>query len=102
MISSVNPDDRLAHKSFENYLLEGPIAALNVVEAATGAHRFLLVAGVGRMGRGTFRRFGPRPTSIKVEEVGHPDLFRFRYLNEEHVAAPSYASVARSRPFPIT
>jgi hypothetical protein len=28
---------------------------------------------------------------IKVEEVGHPDLFRFRYLNEEHVAAPSYA-----------
>ena len=36
VISWVNPDDRLAHKSFENYLLEGPIAALNVVEAATG------------------------------------------------------------------
>ena len=36
MISWVNPDERLAHKSFENYLLEGPIAALNVVEAATG------------------------------------------------------------------
>ena len=36
VISWVNPDERLAHKSFENYLLEGPIAALNVVEAATG------------------------------------------------------------------
>ena len=36
VISWVNPDDRLAHKSFGNYLLEGPIAALNVVEAATG------------------------------------------------------------------
>jgi polyhydroxyalkanoate synthase subunit PhaC len=36
VISWVNPDDRLAHKNFENYLLEGPIAALNVVEAATG------------------------------------------------------------------
>ena len=36
VISWVNPDERLAHKSFENYLLEGPIAALDVVEAATG------------------------------------------------------------------
>ena len=36
VISWVNPDERLAHKSFENYLLEGPIAALDVVEASTG------------------------------------------------------------------
>ena len=36
MISWVNPDERLAHKAFENYLLEGPIAALDVVEASTG------------------------------------------------------------------
>jgi len=36
VISWVNPDERLAHKSFQHYLLEGPIAALNAVEAATG------------------------------------------------------------------
>ena len=36
VISWVNPDERLAHKSFEDYLLEGPLAALDVVEAATG------------------------------------------------------------------
>ena len=36
MISWVNPDERLAHKSFENYLLESPIVALDVVEASTG------------------------------------------------------------------
>ena len=36
VISWVNPDERLAHKSFQDYLLEGPIAALNAVEAATG------------------------------------------------------------------
>ena len=36
VISWVNPDERLAHKGFENYLLEGPIAALDVVEASTG------------------------------------------------------------------
>ena len=36
VISWVNPDKRLAHKNFENYLLEGPIAALDAVEATTG------------------------------------------------------------------
>ena len=35
-ISWVNPDERLAHKSFEDYLLEGPLAALDAIEAATG------------------------------------------------------------------
>jgi hypothetical protein len=37
---------------------------------------------------------------MKVEEVGHPDLPRFRYLNEEHVAAPSYARRERVDLFP--
>jgi hypothetical protein len=37
---------------------------------------------------------------IKVEEVGHPDLPRFRYLNKEHVAAPSYARRERVDLFP--
>ena len=36
MISWVNPDERLAEKSFEDYLLEGPVAALDAIEQATG------------------------------------------------------------------
>ncbi len=36
VISWVNPDERLAHKSFEDYLLEGALAALDAVERATG------------------------------------------------------------------
>jgi polyhydroxyalkanoate synthase subunit PhaC len=37
VISWVNPDARLAQKGFEDYMLEGPLAALDVVEKATGS-----------------------------------------------------------------
>jgi len=36
VISWVNPDERLAHKDFEDYLTEGTLAALDAVEKATG------------------------------------------------------------------
>jgi polyhydroxyalkanoate synthase len=36
VISWVNPDERLAHKSFDDYMLEGPLAALDAIERATG------------------------------------------------------------------
>jgi polyhydroxyalkanoate synthase len=36
VISWVNPDEKLAHKDFEDYLLEGPLAALDAIEKATG------------------------------------------------------------------
>lgn len=36
VISWVNPDERLAEKSFEDYMLEGPLAALDAIEQATG------------------------------------------------------------------
>jgi len=36
VISWVNPDESLAHKSFEDYLVEGPLAALEAIAAATG------------------------------------------------------------------
>ena len=39
VISWVNPDEKLAEKGFENYLLEGPLAALDAIEAATGEQR---------------------------------------------------------------
>ena len=36
VISWVNPDARLANKNFEDYMLEGPLAALDAIEQATG------------------------------------------------------------------
>ncbi|MGY3622386.1 PHA/PHB synthase family protein [Bradyrhizobium sp. USDA 10063] len=36
VISWVNPDERLAEMSFEHYMLEGPLAALDAIESATG------------------------------------------------------------------
>src|SRR5215831_4316978 len=37
-ISWVNPDEKLAEKGFENYMIEGPVAALDAIETATGEH----------------------------------------------------------------
>jgi polyhydroxyalkanoate synthase len=36
VISWVNPRTDLAHKHFEDYLLEGPLAALDAIQQATG------------------------------------------------------------------
>jgi len=36
VISWVNPDERLARKAFDDYMLEGPLAALDAIEQATG------------------------------------------------------------------
>jgi polyhydroxyalkanoate synthase len=36
VISWVNPDATLAQKAFEDYMLEGPLAALDAIEQATG------------------------------------------------------------------
>ena len=36
VISWVNPDERHASKDFEDYMLEGPLAALDVIEKVTG------------------------------------------------------------------
>jgi polyhydroxyalkanoate synthase len=39
VISWVNPDEKLAAKGFEDYMLEGPLAALDAIKAATGESR---------------------------------------------------------------
>tara|TARA_E500000318_G_scaffold511_3_gene685 strand:+ start:9397 stop:11196 length:1800 start_codon:yes stop_codon:yes gene_type:complete len=36
VVSWVNPDEKLGRKSFEDYMLEGPLAALDAIEQATG------------------------------------------------------------------
>jgi polyhydroxyalkanoate synthase subunit PhaC len=44
VISWINPDERLAQKGFDDYLAEGPLAALDAIERATGEHE---VAAIG-------------------------------------------------------
>ncbi len=36
VVSWVNPDARLAHKDFDDYMAEGPLAALDAIQRATG------------------------------------------------------------------
>jgi polyhydroxyalkanoate synthase len=43
VISWVNPDARLAHKGFEDYMLEGPLAAMDAIERGTGAHELNVI-----------------------------------------------------------
>lgn len=43
VISWVNPNERLAQKSFEDYMLEGPLAALDAIEEATGRRQVNVV-----------------------------------------------------------
>lgn len=44
MVSWVNPDSDLAHKSFEDYLLEGAIEAIDTVEKITGEKQINIAA----------------------------------------------------------
>ncbi|HYJ19727.1 MAG TPA: class I poly(R)-hydroxyalkanoic acid synthase [Burkholderiales bacterium] len=43
VVSWVNPDRKLSHKTFDDYMLEGPVAALGAMEQATGAKDFNLI-----------------------------------------------------------
>jgi polyhydroxyalkanoate synthase len=36
VVSWVNPDEKLAQKTFEDYMFEGPLAAIDAIEKATG------------------------------------------------------------------
>jgi polyhydroxyalkanoate synthase len=43
VVSWVNPGKELANKGFEDYMLEGPLAALDAVEKATGEHEVNMI-----------------------------------------------------------
>jgi len=43
VISWVNPDGRYAGKTFENYMFEGPLAALDAIGQATGENRVNII-----------------------------------------------------------
>ena len=44
VISWVNPDEKLSHKGFDEYMTEGPLAALEAIEKATGEKEVGVVA----------------------------------------------------------
>jgi polyhydroxyalkanoate synthase len=96
MISWVNPDETLAHKRFEDYLVEGTLAALDAIEKATGEKEVnaigyclggtLLACTLGylaakrdeRIASGTFFA-----SMIDFEEAGELEVF----IDEKQVAA---------------
>ncbi len=43
VISWVNPDEKLAQKTFDDYLIEGPLAAMDAIEKATGEESINLI-----------------------------------------------------------
>ena len=49
-----------------------------------------IVAGTHWCHRSIAAQWREDTIGVKVEEVGHPDLPRFRYLRGQHVQAPSY------------
>lgn len=44
VVSWVNPDEKLSKKSFDDYMIEGPLAALEAIEKATGEKEISVVA----------------------------------------------------------
>jgi polyhydroxyalkanoate synthase len=43
VVSWINPDETLGHKRFDDYMLEGPLAALGAIEKATGENEVNLI-----------------------------------------------------------
>jgi len=43
VVSWINPDEKLADKGFDDYMLEGPLAAMDAIEQATGERELNLI-----------------------------------------------------------
>ena len=95
VVSWVNPDERLAHKRFDDYLTEGALVALDAIEQATGEREVnvigyclggtLLAATLGCMaaqddGRVTSATFFV--SMIDFDEAGELEVF----IDEKQVA----------------
>lgn len=96
VISWVNPDERLAHKGFEHYMLEGPLAALDAIEKATGERQSnaigyclggtLLASTLAWMKAKNDQRIGAATfftTLVDFKEPGELGVF----IDEEQLAA---------------
>jgi polyhydroxyalkanoate synthase len=96
VISWVNPDGKLAHKRFEDYLAEGTLAALDAIEQATGEREVnaigyclggtLLACTLGYLAAQRYARIASATffaSMIDFEEAGELEVF----IDEQQVAA---------------
>ncbi len=96
VVSWVNPDEKLAHKRFEDYLTEGTLAALEAVEKATGEREVnaigyclggtLLACTLGYLEEKRDARIASATffaSMIDFEEAGELEVF----IDEKQVAA---------------
>ncbi len=96
VISWVNPDEKLSAKTFEDYMVEGPLAALDAIEKATGEREAnvigyclggtLLASTLAYMAAkkdGRFRSATYFASMVDFEEAGELGVF----IDEEQLAA---------------
>jgi polyhydroxyalkanoate synthase len=82
VVSWVNPDEHLAQKSFDDYMLEGPLAALDAMAAATGEREAnvigyclggtLLAATLAYMAARNDRRFTSATYFVALTDFSEP------------------------------
>ena len=99
MISWVNPDERLAEKSFEDYMQEGIYAALDAIEQATGERE---VNAIGYCLGGTLLAATLAHMAAKGDDrIKTRDLLRhhdrFRRSRASSASSSTRSSSARSR-----
>jgi polyhydroxyalkanoate synthase len=96
VVSWVNPDETLASRSFDDYMVQGPLAALDAIEAATGEREVnvigyclggtLLSATLAYMAERNDNRFVSATfftTMVDFQEAGELSVF----IDEEQLAA---------------
>jgi polyhydroxyalkanoate synthase len=96
VVSWVNPDETLASRSFDDYMVQGPLAALDAIEAATGEREVnvigyclggtLLAATLAYMAERNDNRFVSATfftTMVDFAEAGELSVF----IDEEQLAA---------------
>jgi polyhydroxyalkanoate synthase len=96
VISWVNPDEKLADKGFDDYMIDGPLAALDAIRRATGEADVnaigycvggtLLATTLGYMARRADRRIASATyftTMIDFSEAGELGVF----IDEEQIRA---------------
>ena len=96
VVSWVNPRKELAHKDFEDYMLEGPLAALEAIEQATGEREInvlgfciggiLMVATLAYLAAKSDTRVKSATflaTMVDLQDVGEVSVF----IDDEQVAS---------------
>jgi len=96
VVSWVNPDEKLAHKRFDDYLAEGVLAALDAIERATGEREVnvigyclggtLLACALGYLAQKKDERIASATflaSLIDFSEAGELEVF----IDEQQVAA---------------